>query len=163
MRPSITLTAVSFIAALSFSALTYAEPLTLETATLDGKIFSLTEQRGKWVVVNFWATWCGPCIKEMPELDELDKAREDVVVVGLAFEETTVADLNEFLKKRPVSYPIALVDTFEPPAAFAVPKGLPTTHVIGPDGSIAKSFLGPVTRAELEAVVDSAAKATPAS
>ncbi len=157
MRASTKLSALCLIAVLALAPPCYAQALTLETQTLDGKRFSLAEQRGKWVVVNFWATWCGPCIKEMPELDALDKARADVVVVGLAFEETTVEDLKDFLKGRPVSYPIALVDTFEPPKAFSVPKGLPTTHVIAPDGTIAKSFLGPVTRAQLEAVVDAAA------
>ena len=131
--------------------------LKLELPTLDGKQFKLAEQRGQWVVVNYWATWCGPCIKEMPELDELDRARKDVVVIGLAFEETTPEDLKEFLKSHPVSYPIALVDTYAPPDTFSVPKGLPTTHVIAPDGKLAKSFLGPVSRADIERLIDSPA------
>lgn len=128
--------------------------LELELPTLDGKQFKLADQRGQWVVVNYWATWCGPCIKEMPELDALDAARQDVVVIGLAFEETTPEDLKGFLVKHPVSYPIALVDTYAPPATFSVPKGLPTTHVIGPDGKLAKSFLGPVSRADIERLID---------
>lgn len=131
-----------------------AAVLELELPTLDGKQFNLAEHRGQWVVVNYWATWCGPCIKEMPELDALDLARKDVDVIGLAFEETTPEDLKGFLETHAVSYPIALIDTYAPPATFSVPKGLPTTHVIGPDGKLAKSFLGPVSRADIERLID---------
>ncbi len=131
-----------------------ATPIELSVATLDGKTFNVAEHRGQWIVVNFWATWCGPCIKEMPELDELDRAREDVIVLGLAFEDTTPDDLRKFLGQHAVSYPIAAVDVYAPPAAFSVPKGLPTTHLIAPDGSLRESFIGPVTRADLEKMID---------
>lgn len=134
-----------------------AAPVELSVATLDGKTFNVAEHRGQWIVVNYWATWCGPCIKEMPELDELDQAREDVIVLGLAFEDTTPDDLRKFLGKHAVSYPIAAVDVYAPPAAFAVPKGLPTTHLIAPDGSLRESFIGPVTRADLEKMIDAKA------
>ena len=139
-------------AALASAAL--AAPIALSVATLDGKTFDVAEHRGQWIVVNFWATWCGPCIKEMPELDELDRAREDVIVLGLAFEDTTPDDLRKFLGQHAVSYPIAAVDVYAPPAAFSVPKGLPTTHLIAPDGSLRESFIGPVTRADLEKMID---------
>ena len=134
-----------------------ATPIELSVATLDGKTFNVAEHRGQWIVVNFWATWCGPCIKEMPELDELDRAREDVIVLGLAFEDTTPDDLRKFLGQHAVSYPIAAVDVYAPPAAFSVPKGLPTTHLIAPDGSLLESFIGPVTRADLEKMIDAKA------
>jgi len=134
-----------------------ATPIELSVATLDGKTFNVAEHRGQWIVVNFWATWCGPCIKEMPELDELDRAREDVIVLGLAFEDTTPDDLRKFLGQHAVSYPIAAVDVYAPPAAFSVPKGLPTTHLIAPDGSLRESFIGPVTRADLEKMIDAKA------
>jgi thiol-disulfide isomerase/thioredoxin len=129
----------------------------LKIATLDGTQYDLASKRGRWVVVNFWATWCAPCIKEMPELDALDAAREDIEVVGLAYEEIAVEDMRAFLAERPVKYPIAIVDTYDPPADFATPRGLPMTYVIAPDGKVAREFMGPVTRADLEAVVDAGA------
>lgn len=135
-----------------------AAPLELKIEQLDGATFDLAAHRGHWVVVNYWATWCAPCLKEMPDLDELDARREDLVVIGLAFEEIEAAELRAFLKQRPVKYAIALVDPYAPPKAFDVPRGLPTTYLIAPDGTVAHKFLGPVTAKEIEAAIGSAAK-----
>ncbi len=125
----------------------------LDIATLDGGTFELSKLHGQWVVVNFWATWCPPCIKEMPELSALDAERADVSVVGLAFEEIEPDELKTFLKAHPVVYPIALVDVYNPPADFDTPRGLPLTYLIAPDGSITQKIMGPVTRAELEKMI----------
>ncbi|MGO1071370.1 TlpA family protein disulfide reductase [Lysobacter sp. CA199] len=137
----------------------------LRIATFDGKTYDLSEHRGRWVVVNFWATWCAPCIKEMPELSALDTMREHIDVVGLAYEEIDKADMQAFLKKHPVSYPIAIVDVADPPKAFDTPKGLPMTYLIGPDGKVAEKFLGPVDAKKLEDAIAKAgdAKAEPAA
>jgi thiol-disulfide isomerase/thioredoxin len=135
----------------------------LALTTFDGQHWDLAEHRGKWVVVNFWATWCSPCLEEMPELSALDAMREHVEVIGLAYEEIEPAALQVFLLDHPVVYPIAIIDVYSPPADFATPRGLPMTYLIAPDGKVAKTFLGPVTAAELEAAITAAGGPAPAS
>lgn len=159
IRSRLLLAALAFLLPMTVHAEDAAAPpapLQLAVDTLDHGRFELAAQRGKWVLVNFWATWCAPCLKEMPELDEFDREHEDAVVIGLAFEETTEADLRSFLKVRPVDYPIALVDVYAPPEGWEVPRGLPLSILIGPDGQQAKKFLGPVTAAELSAAMQAA-------
>ena len=129
---------------------------TLKLTTLDGKAWDLAAQRGKWVVVNYWATWCGPCLKEMPDLSALDAMREHVQVIGLAYEEIETDALKAFLQKHPVVYPIAIVDVYDPPKDFAAPRGLPNTYLIAPDGKVAKHFLGPVTAQDIDQAIAAA-------
>lgn len=126
---------------------------TLRIALLDGETYDLSGRRGRWVVLNFWATWCKPCLKEMPELDAYDAARDDLEVVGLAYEEIEPQDMRKFLEHRPVKYSVAIVDVYDPPTAFGTPRGLPMTYLVAPDGRIAQRFLGPVTAAELDAAI----------
>ncbi len=168
IRPLFLLAALLVLVVLpSVTPLVAAEPAakpaatpTLEVGTLDGKPFTLAEHRGKWVIVNFWATWCAPCIAEMPELSAFVDSRHDVVAIGLAYEDTDRQEIVDFLKERPVSYAIAQLDVSDPPKDFATPRGLPTTYLIAPDGTVARHFLGPITGKDLAEAI---ARAKPAA
>ena len=150
-RPA-TVLAVALAFAMPVQAAMPAQP-TLHVTTLDGKTFDLAAQRGKWVIVNYWATWCVPCIKEMPDISRFVAAHKNVVAIGLAYEDSEPADIKAFLAKHPVVYPIAQVTLDQPPKDFDEPRGLPTTYLIGPDGKVAKHIVGPVTEASLEGLI----------
>jgi Thiol-disulfide isomerase and thioredoxins len=121
----------------------------LKVTTLDGQTFDLAAQRGHWVIVNFWATWCVPCIKEMPDISHFVATHKNVRAIGLAYQDNAVADIVAFLHKRPVVYPIAQVTLDKPLADFEEPRGLPTTWLIDPQGKVAAHIVGPVTAASL--------------
>ena len=134
-------------------AATAAKP-NLNVTTLDGKPFDLSKQGGKWVIVNYWATWCSPCLKELPDISAYVAGHADkVAAIGLAFEDSDKADIEKYLKAHPISYPVAQVDVMDPPKDFDVPKGLPNTYIIAPDGHVAKAFTGPITTKDLDAVI----------
>jgi len=139
--------------ALAFVAPLHAampEQPTLKVGTLDGDSFDLAAQRGHWVIVNYWATWCVPCIKEMPDISHFVAAHRNVRAIGLAYEDSDTADIKAFLAKHPVVYPIAQVTVDKPLKDFDAPRGLPMTYLIDPHGRVAQKKLGPVTEALLK-------------
>ena len=134
---------------------------TLAVDTVDHGRFDLASHRGQWVVVNFWATWCAPCLKEIPDLNALDAKREDLIVIGLAYEEITPEAMRAFYaEKVKPEYPVAIVDVYSPPADFDTPRGLPFTVLVAPDGTVGHKFLGPVTGAEIEAKISEVSAAS---
>jgi len=130
----------------------------LSIATLDGKTFDLGAHRGHWVIVNFWATWCSPCIKEMPDISAFVASHKEVAAIGIAWEDTERAEIDAFVKAHPVSYPLAQGDIYKPLKDFDEPRGLPVTYVIAPDGTVSKKFTGPITADDLERSTGSKAK-----
>ncbi|MCG8463298.1 MAG: TlpA family protein disulfide reductase [Xanthomonadales bacterium] len=124
-------------------------PVDFTLEQFEGDKISLSDYRGQWVVVNYWATWCAPCRKEIPDLSELHQDRSDVTVLGLAYEEVEAEAFSAFLDEHPASYPILLVDVFEPPAVLGSPRVLPTTYIVDPSGSIAKTFYGPIKSTDI--------------
>jgi thiol-disulfide isomerase/thioredoxin len=131
------------------------DPVDFTLQQLGGGEVSMSDYRGGWVVVNYWATWCTPCLKEIPELSELHRERSDLTVLGLAFEDLEDSDFVEFLKDFDVSYPVLKVDVYQPPEPFGAPRVLPTTIILDRKGRAVKAFLGPVTRAAIEGYIDS--------
>ena len=149
---------ILLIAMLTVSSLPLAnesdEPVNFTLQRLHGGELSLDDYRGKWLVLNYWATWCAPCRKEIPDLSALHTAYEDIVVLGLAFEDTDMESFDSFLEEFHPSYPLARVDVYAPPEPFGAPRVLPTTIILNPQGVPVKTFLGPVTREAIEWFID---------
>lgn len=140
---------------LATSALAQAPDFELED--LAGRSHRLSDYRGNWVVVNYWATWCPPCLEEMPELAAFHERYRDhgVVVLGVNMEEIERTELEAFVESLLVDYPI-LLSGMMPPQGMPSVRGLPTTLVVSPGGDIVATRLGGVTAAQLEDIIRSA-------
>lgn len=114
---------------------------------LDGTVYHLEELAGQTVVLNFWATWCGPCRLEMPMLSRWVHAHPDVLMLGVAVDDT-VGPVRAFVRERDLPYPIVFDDA-RVQAAYGVTR-LPTTVVIGPDGRVSGAHSGVVLGPELD-------------
>jgi len=148
----------AFLIAALFAGAAYAtapKP-TLVVKTLDDKEFDLSKQNGKYVIVNFWATWCSPCIKELPDISKFVEKNKHVTAIGLAYDDSEKSEIMAFLKEHPVSYPMAQVDTLDPPKAFETPRGLPTTYIIDPEGKVTQKFAGPLDETSLSKAIPAA-------
>ena len=112
---------------------------------LEGESHKLSQYQGKWVLVNFWATWCPPCRKEIPELSDFHLEHDDAVVIGVNYE-PGISDerLKKFMAVYLVSYPVTR-SSDEIIKILGEPRGLPTSILIDPQGNIAKTITGMVT------------------
>ena len=132
-----------------------AEPVDYSLPDMSGKTRSLEDYRGKWVIVNYWATWCPPCQEEIPDLvDFHDKHKDsDAVVLGINYEDIGAEQLASFVDSFLISYPVLRSEPVAVTPLGAIP-GLPTTYIIAPDGSPVARQVGPVTRKQLEDYIE---------
>lgn len=113
-----------------------------------GESMSLNDVRGTFVIMNFWASWCEPCIREFPLLDQIHQEFSDeeinVLAVNMSSFERTMDEAMEFLDDRPVTMPV-LFDTDREMADEYQVAGLPTTYLINEEGIIVDIIMGEVT------------------
>lgn len=124
---------------------------------VNGVNHSLSDYRGKWVVVNYWATWCPPCLEEIPELVMFhDKHKnKDALVLGVSVEDIGVPALRRFMDDRMMDYPVLLAGAdYQSPLGPV--RGLPVTFLIAPNGEIAATHLGRLDAAMIERFIASA-------
>ncbi len=120
--------------------------------SVDGKTVSLADYKGKAVLLNFWATWCGPCKLEMPWLIEMQKkyASQGFTVLGISEDDGSTKEVSDFMAKMGVDYPVLMYDD-QLNKAYGGIDYLPTSYYIGRDGKILIESGGLISESEMEA------------
>lgn len=135
-------------------SLVYANSLELDLSDTQGNDHKLSDYKGQWVVVNYWATWCPPCVEEISELVSFnDKHKSNnVVVLGVNYEDLALVKVKQFMKEHHINYPVLLA---EPDAYSPLGKilGLPTTFIISPEGDVVHTKYGAIDAAYLEKTI----------
>jgi len=121
--------------------------------TLKGEQKNLSDHLGKWVVINYWATWCPPCRVEIPELIMFHDEHKDrdAIVLGFSMESASRQKLLDFVEESMINYPI-IPNAKSYPQIGEVP-GLPTTFLINPKGEVVASQVGMITAEMLESFI----------
>ncbi|MFW5973320.1 MAG: TlpA family protein disulfide reductase [Bacteroidota bacterium] len=121
-----------------------------ELERLEGGSFRMSDHRGEVVVVNFWATWCGPCRFEIPEFIELyeEYHEEGLTIVGISTDDDFDV-VRPFAEEMGINYPI-VIDEGDVSSAFGGIYGLPTTFLVDREGMVRERILGLVSRSTLE-------------
>ena len=121
---------------------------------MHGKAHRLADYRGKWVLVNYWATWCPPCLDEIPELVSLHNAHhdKDLVVIGIAIDSGSSKKVADFARAHGISYPVVMGNREVTDQIGAV-EVLPVSYLYNPEGEQVNSRAGEVTRASIEAYI----------
>jgi thiol-disulfide isomerase/thioredoxin len=114
---------------------------------LQGNRLALDEMRGQTVVVNFWASWCGPCKTEIPDFSRFAQEHPDIAVLGLAVDSGDTSDVRRSAQRLGIDYTVALADQ-STVQSYDI-SAFPTTIIVGPDGDVAHIQVGAMTYRDL--------------
>lgn len=133
--------------ALSLAHAAWADDWSLKDR--DGVHFNLSGLQGKWVLVNFWAPWCPPCLREMPDLVALQQQHKALQVIGVAVMYGSRNEVTDVIAKQSLSYPIVFGNE-DTAGDFGGLNGLPTSFLYSPAGELVGQIQGPINRADIE-------------
>jgi thiol-disulfide isomerase/thioredoxin len=119
----------------------------------DGTQYTLSGLHGKWVLVNFWAPWCPPCLEEMPDLDAMQQQRKDLQVIGVAVMYGSRKEVMDIVNKKSISYPIVF-GTEDTAGDFGGLDGMPTSFLYAPTGKLVGRHQGILTKNEVERAIE---------
>ena len=130
-------------------ALAGCQKVELEQA--GGAMLNWDTLRGQWVLVNYWAEWCKPCLEEIPELNELDKA-PDITILGVNFDGIRGEALVELGDRMGIGFTM-LADDPGPGFGWKLPVALPATFIVNPDGDLVEARFGPQTEEDIRVLI----------
>ncbi len=114
-----------------------------------GKPISVSDYKGKWLVINYWANWCEPCLREMPDLNDLyKKNQKQIMVIGVNFDGLPNEQINSFAKKLNISFPLLKDFPIENYGIKSIAT-LPVTYLVSPNGKLVATLDGPQTKESL--------------
>jgi thiol-disulfide isomerase/thioredoxin len=143
-------TVSAFLLASAVSVASASEVPNFSFKDVDGRYHRFSEYRGKWVVVNYWATYCGPCVAELPTLNSVARHyKGKLVVLGMEAGETPADELKQFAQERRLSFPV--VPTQDSTMfALGLIYGVPTTFIVSPEGKVVDTHMGAITAAQVQ-------------
>ena len=118
----------------------------------NGSDTNLSKLNGNWIVVNYWADWCAPCIKEIPELNEFAEENKDLLVYTFNFDYLEIDDLEPLAKKFKITVPSLITHPREI-WGIQTPPAVPATFFINPKGELALSLFRPQTKEKLNEII----------
>ncbi|TQV84545.1 TlpA family protein disulfide reductase [Aliikangiella coralliicola] len=124
---------------------------------LDGKKYSLDDFEGQWLIINFWAEWCAPCLEEVPALNQIAANGEslNLKVIGVSYDPLPKNKLIEIIQKWEFKYAVMLTEP-TPILPFGLPPTLPSNYLISPDGQVVHKLVGTQTVESLEKALNHA-------
>jgi thiol-disulfide isomerase/thioredoxin len=132
-----------------------ATAVDMPLTAVNGSKVNLNQYQGSWLVVNYWATWCPPCIVEMPELQSFHDEHVDkgAMVIGINAEDISKQQLVTFLDDYFITYPNFIAGPTQQSELGLIP-GLPTTFMVSPEGEVVARQVGPITREMIEQFIE---------
>ena len=143
------------LACLSLQSLADVKPgASFVLKDMAGMTHQLSQYKGKWVLVNYWATWCPPCLEEVPDLVNLYDRRKDrdLMVIGVVFDYKTTKEVARYVDDMLMSYPVVLGDNAVT-AQMGTAEVLPTTFIYNPQGELVKVKRGLITKEYIEKMI----------
>jgi len=148
LRTAALLAALLFASA--FSPITRADNWSLLAS--NGIRYSLDDLHGKWVLVNFWAPWCPPCLAEMPDLAKFQERHKNIQIIGVAVMYRARHDVTDIAKEKALTYPVVFGNE-DIASEFGGVSGLPTSLLYSPSGKLVGQHQGPLTPQQLEQAI----------